>query len=284
MPFHEDPQVRDIVQSHIEQVMKLEESEAERLRKRYRQIRQELRDRLDVLNQDTFTAQRVRSVLVQIEGALEAMKFGLDDGMREAAKKAALRGSDDLIREIEQFDSIFSGAVREINIDRVLIAENTENYLFNRYDASISAYSEALRSQVARQISDFAIEEIPMTEVVSRISRFFIGEEWKVMRLARTEIHHVYNMSRQNTLFAVADDEPTLKKTLFHPMDERTGKDSKQAAAKDLVVDVDKPFKYTFQRRRADGSIVEEERVFMVPPDRPNDRSIMVPYSKEWEN
>ena len=68
---------------------------------------------------------------------------------------------------------------------------------------------------------------------------------------------------------------PDLKKSLFHPMDNRTAKDSKLAAHLNLVVDIDKPFKYTFNGK---------ERVFFNPPDRPNDRAIITAYRKAWDN
>jgi len=76
---------------------------------------------------------------------------------------------------------------------------------------------------------------------------------------------------------------PDLKKTLVHPMDHRTAADSKQAAAKNLIVNVDKEFSYTYVRTLKDGTIRREERTFMIPPDRPNDRSIVVPYRDDWD-
>ena len=94
-----------------------------------------------------------------------------------------------------------------------------------------------------------------------------------------TNPNQFYIQEKRALEIALAD----LKKTLFHPMDSRTASDSKQADRLDLVVDVDKPFQYTFKRRLADGTIRKEKRVFMTPPDRPNDRSVMVPYKKDWE-
>lgn len=283
MPFHEDDRVQKLVQNHIDQISSLEEDKVKLLQKRYKAIRQDLRDRLDVIGSGTFTAQRLRSILLQVETALEAMRKGLQDEMSAASTEAAILGSEDLIREVERFDNIFTGAAREINVDTVLVSSQTTNYLFNRHEASLEAYSADLRSNISRRMSDLAIQEVPTSQIVSDLGKFFLGEEWKLMRLARTEVHHTYNLSRQNTLFRVAADDNALKKTLFHPMDHRTDDDSKQAAAKELVVAVDEPFQYTFRRKRSDGSIVEVERVFMVPPDRPNDRSIMVPYKKSWD-
>jgi len=66
---------------------------------------------------------------------------------------------------------------------------------------------------------------------------------------------------------------PDLMKTLMHPIDKRTGDDSKLAARLRLVVPIDEPFVYKWNG---------ETREFMAPPDRPNDRAILVPYSTSW--
>ena len=76
---------------------------------------------------------------------------------------------------------------------------------------------------------------------------------------------------------------PDLKKALMHPIDSRTGQDSKQLAKENPVVDIDEPFVFTFVRRNKDGSVVEDRREFMFPPDRPNDRAILVPFREEWD-
>jgi hypothetical protein len=66
---------------------------------------------------------------------------------------------------------------------------------------------------------------------------------------------------------------PGLKKALIHPMDARTADDSKMLSKINPIVDINEPFRYTYGKH---------ERVFMYPPDRPNDRAILVPYKKEW--
>ena len=66
---------------------------------------------------------------------------------------------------------------------------------------------------------------------------------------------------------------PDLKKTLYHPMDKRTGEDSKWLNKNNLIIPVDEPFKYTWN-----GQV----REYMAPPDRPNDRSILIPYRESW--
>lgn len=274
--FFEQVDSDGIVERHIQEVLKLEETQARSLLSRYREIRGDLRDRLDSIRGNTFTAQQLRGVLVQVDSAIEAMNESLKAGMSESALKSAKKGIEHNVKEIKRFDRMFAGAVTPINLDNVLIASDTNNLLLSKYDASLDAYSSAIRSQVANSLTNAAIEELPLSEVVSRMGQFWMGEEWKLTQIARTELHNVYNLGKLNSMTEVKDNYlPNLQKTLFHPMDARTGRDSMYAARKNLIVDLDKPFEYTWQGKK---------RSYMTPPDRPNDRSILVPYRANWNN
>lgn len=272
--FFEEVDSDGIVEAHIKEVLKLEESQARSLLTRYREIRADLRDRLGSVRGDTFTAQQLRGVLAQVEGAINAMNTSLKEGMGSASEKAATKGIEDLLSEIRRFDQIFKGAVTPINLNAALIAQDVNNLLVSKYQSSLDSYSEQLRSQIANTLTNAAIEEVSLDQVVNRLGQFFVGEEWKLTQIARTELHNVYNLGKQQGMEETQERFlPDLKKTLFHPMDARTGADSKYVARKNLIVDIDKPFEYTWKGQK---------RTYMVPPDRPNDRSILVPYRETW--
>lgn len=272
--FFDEVDSMGIVEGHIQKVLKLEDSQARALLSKYREIRGNLRDRLDALRADTFTAQQVRGVLAQVDGAIIAMNESLKGNIGPGTQKLALQGVENLMSEMNKFQSTFSGAATPINLNVALIAQDTSNFLINRYQTSIDSYSEGLRSQITQSITNAAIEEIPFSELTQRMGQFFLGEEWKLSQIARTELHGVYNLAKMNGMTEIRDNYlPDLKKTLINPMDSRTGADSKFVESKHLIVDIDKPFQYTWQGKT---------RTYMSPPDRPNDRSIMVPYRAIW--
>jgi hypothetical protein len=284
MSFFDTVDDLGIVESHIKKLETLEESESKELLKRYREIRQELRDRLDRLPPDSFTAQQLRIVLLQMEMATASMGSSMKDRIRPILLKMTGRGLDDLVSEIQAFSEKFTGAGVPINVNRSLVAEDASNFLVNRFETSIDAYSADVRKLLTMQISQAALEQVPLPSLVGRLSRFLIGEEWKLLRIARTELHHVYGLGKLKGMEAIAETTlPDLQKTLIHPMDSRTADDSKQLANLNPVVDIDKPFRFTYTRRLKNGEVRKDERVFMVPPDRPNDRSVLVPYRKIWE-
>ncbi len=278
MPYFEDVDALKIAENHIREIQQMEEDKAKKLLQMYRRVRRDLRDRLDVMADDDrgkFTAQRMRGVLLQVELAIATMGDSLKRGIEPEALEIAKKANEHLIKEIEKFSQEFEGAILPIDLDVVSLAQDTNNFLINRYQVSIDSYSEQVRSVITQQITRSAVEEVGLAELVRRISRFFIGEEWKLLRIARTELHNVYNLSKLNGMKETKEKfVPDLKKALIHPMDARTAEDSKQLANLDPIMPVGKPFKYSYKGK---------ERVFMTPPDRPNDRAIMIPYRDEWD-
>lgn len=276
MDFFEQVDTIGIVEDHVQRVLRLEESKAKALLRRYKEVRQELRDRLDRFPEGTFTNQQLRGVLVQVDAAIYAMNKGLKDGMGEVSPEVALLGVEDQIDEIQKFEKYFTGAVVPININAQLIADDTDNFLINKYEASINAYSEGIRSMLVTNLTNETLMESSLSSVVRRLGTFFQGEEWKLLRIARTELHNIYNLGKMNGMLETRDQVlPDLMKTLIHPMDARTGADSKAMAQKNPIVPIDEPFVQYWKG---------EKRVYMTPPDRPNDRAILVPYRKDWEN
>ncbi len=284
--FLADSTVEDLIQNNIAQVDKLEEEQQRKLLRIFRRVRQDLQDRLLIIREGTFTEQQLNVVLVQVQAAILAIKQDLQKGLVDASEILGQRGISDLIREVKRFSKKFEGSVQPINIDAAVIASRAQTFLVNKHEASLSAYSEALRSQITTQITQSMIgrdtSQRTVSQLVSNVGRFFVGEEWKLTRIVRTELHNIYNYSKLEAMNDARAGIPDLKKSLMHPIDNRTGEDSKQLAEQNPIVDMDEPFVFTFVRQRQSGPPVRERREFMFPPDRPNDRAILVPFRKEW--
>lgn len=273
MGFFEDSTMEKIAQGNIKKLQNLEEKEAKKMLALFKRVRVELQDRLLTVPGETFTEQQLRVTLTQVEAAIVALREVLKMGISESANVVAQTGVKDLEGEVEKFSKHFEGTKQPINLDAVRIGLDTKNFLINRYESSLEAYSESLRSHLTQGLTESLIARRSYGEVVSELNRFFAGEEWKVHRIARTELHNVYNLAKQKGMEETKEILPDLKKALIHPIDDRTGEDSKLAARLNLVVDVNKPFKYTYK-----GKV----REYMTPPDRPNDRSVLVPYREDW--
>jgi len=276
MAFFETVDSLGIVEGHIKRVLKLEDNEARTLLRKYREVRRDLRDRLDRMPEGTFSNQQMRGVMTQVDAAIIAMTRSLAGGIKDSSTAFAIIGVKDSIAELEKFEKRFTGAVTPININRQLVAANVSNFLINRHDSSIEAYSADVRGQLVRNLTNEMLMQSSNSAVVQKLGQFFNGEEWKLQRIARTEFHNIYSQSKLESFKGVKESAlPKLMKALIHPMDGRTGDDSKKVNALNLVAELDEPFRYKWQ-----GKV----REFMTPPDRPNDRSVLVPFEKSWNN
>jgi hypothetical protein len=271
----QNQQTYKMMSDHVKEIESMEDKKALKLIRQYREIRNSLRDRLDQVDSRTFTAQQMRGVLMQIDSALLEMQHRLGEGMKDAVNDVSIKGIEHLFQEYEYFNETFTGAVSQIDVDKIEIVQETSNLLFNRYDASIAAYTQDLRAKLALGLTQAVIEETSYPRVIKNLSSFFLGEEWRLQRIVRTELSNVYNISKQNTMTELVDSGqiPKLKKTLFNPMDARTANDSKFVEQLHLIVDIDEPFVYTYKGKKYQG---------MTPPFRPNDRAVLIPYSEDW--
>jgi len=278
MSFFQDSTVQDLVQSSIEKVDSLEESEQRKLLKIFRKVRQELQDRLLAIPPGTFTEQQMNVTLIQVDAAIRAINRDLKRGMVDSSEIMATVGISHLVKEITKWSKHFEGSVTPLNFEAILGVIDSKTFLVNKYEASIDAYSSALRAQITSNIAQSMImrdtQDRTVSRLVSDVGRYFMGEEWKLNRIVRTEMHQVYNYSKMKGMIKVQENTiPDLKKSLMHPMDMRTGEDSKALSKDNPVVDIDQPFVFTWNGKK---------RVFQFPPDRPNDRSILVPYRESW--
>lgn len=275
MSFFGESEVEDLSELHIEKVRKLEDREATRILKLYRDVRVELRDRLDTLPEGSFSAQQLRGTLYQVELAIAEMVRILGSEMESSSEDVAGLGVEHLETELKKWEKVFRGAVVPINLDAVRIASDTSSFLFNKYEASLRSYGEQLRAVFASELTNASIEGVNTSQIIRRVGQTFLGEEWKLQRLVRTELHNVYNVGKMRGMEELVETSmPDLKKTLFHPMDNRTAADSKALNRNNPIIPIDEPFKFKWQGKL---------RVFMSPPDRPNDRSILVPFREGWE-
>lgn len=275
--FFDDDEVKDVALGHIEKIRDLEDKEASKVLRLYKRVRQELRDRLAMQTPGTFTSQKMQGSLLQIELAIQEMNKNLKSEMGSSAQLVAEKGVENLIRELEKYNKVFRGGVMPINLNAVEVATDTKNFLFNRYESSIQSYGELLRARMANGLTESVIAQDNVSEVMDRVAKTFMGEEWKLQQIVRTELHNVYNLGKLNGMTDLWDEGngsiPDLKKTLFHPMDTRTGEDSKRLNKNNPVVSVDEPFVEYSTGKRLE---------YMAPPNRPNDRAILIPYREVW--
>jgi len=112
-------------------------------------------------------------------------------------------------------------------------------------------------------------------EAVERVvgtSGVFEREAWRAERIVRTELSHSYGVVKQRAMESTREEMPDLQKRLVATFDNRTGEDSKELNGQ--TVPVDQPFLW----KKPNGETVR----YMQPPNRPNDREVVIPWRAAW--
>ncbi len=276
MGFFKDVDETKLIERHIRRIVGLENVEARLLMNHYKDARKRIMSDLLASRADSFTEEKLNILLAQIDNGIRFLNIQLKNQTRDGFDFAYEQGVEDSTSEVNLFNKKFSSADEmTIPVDIILLSTNRRIILLNQYMSSIESYNESLRNKIQRELTQGLIAKTPYSTLVGNISNHMVDDEWKIHRIARTELHNIYNISKMDGLTKIKENYlPNLQKTLIHPMDARTGQDSIELAEQNPIVDIDKPFiqKYNSKVYR-----------FMAPPNRPNDRAILVPYRAVWE-
>lgn len=285
MGFFEDVDAIGIAELNAKRILEMEDEEGERVIETFRNVRTELRQRLAKWNgsrlRERFTAQRLRGTLLQIEEALAAWEGPLAEAMTGSAERASIFSIESLQDELRAYDQFYLGATVPINLDAMRIASEQHNLLINQYSVSFLKWTDQTRGMIQQGLIEALAREDTNEQVIARLLKHFLGYEWQLRRIVRTEMHSIYNTSKiRGMQEARGRFMPDLMKCLFHPMDHRTAEDSKLLAKMNPIIPINKPFRYTYM---PGGSKKQYYREFMAPPDRPNDRAVLIPYRASWQ-
>jgi len=279
MPFFEDIDDLKILERNAARIEGLEMRQASRLIKLYKEAREALKSQLLSTGDNTFTEAKLKVALIQIEQTIGQLSRKLRGELGFGQETATEQGAEDAAREMNAFEGAFAGVSTPLPVDAIIESVNAENFLFNQFETSVDSYNQRLRGGFQNVLGQSLLQRKSWSQAVYDMERVFNAEEWVLARIVRTELHNIYNVAKNRGFENIQQNYlPDLKKTLYHPMDSRTGSDSKTAAVKNLIVALDQSFKYSF--KQGNKTIVRE---FFVPPDRPNDRAILIPYRDSYD-
>ncbi len=278
-----------VIHAHNKEILSLEEAQAKKILAIYKRVRQDLRDRLDLLGASyagQMEAQHVRGILVQVESGILELKQLLQEEMSQVALDTALKGIAHTTSEIIALEKLFEGRVLQIDIQAALLAESTKALKLKQYQSSMDRYGADLVDRMNRILVDAVVMQLPYHQTVSRISGatgLMASEAYRVHRIVRTELHSIYDMSRLNTLQEIKKEQINdLEKISIDPLDSRTALDS--IAVMGQIRPLNEPFRFKGQVTdpKTGESKFIEVKPFMNHPNRPNDRGSTAPYRKVW--
>lgn len=273
--FLDDLDTFSIFERNVLRLESLELGQSKRLIKAYQLAKSQIVSKLLITKNNTFTEAKLELALKNIDKALKTMRGPVNHHISQGFDAVGEQGIEDSVKEVNKLEKHYTGIIGAVPIDTIIESVNPDNFLFNKYQASMDNYSQGLRNSFRQSLTQHLIQGSTWSQAVYEIEKVFTGNEWQIPRIVRTELHNLYSLSKLKGFEEIKKEYlPDIKKTLYHPKDGRTGEDSKQLIKENLIVDLNKPFVYTFNNKK---------RVFMTPPDRPNDRAILIPYRKSYD-
>ena len=214
--------------------------------------------------------------------AMAAISRGITDlQARQAAEltratpAVARSGHARLIVLLSTLDREFSGSVRPLTFAPLAWLETQTREIgrirLREYTRSFALYGATAVQSVEDELAKLALTGQPWTKARDKVwaaVRDVVGErQWMVDRILRTETAAIYNGTALAGLIAEDSAASPMLKRLVATFDNKTGRDSVRVHGQ--VRPVREPF--------FDGT-----RYYQAPPNRPNDREILVPHRAEW--
>lgn len=254
-----------------------------RLRGIYETSRAELEQRLASLRRrgmgQSFSAHHARTMLIQVNQALLDFQGKLGAHLTANGKIAGQLGQRHLINSIKKLEKKFSGHAPVLQAEQAAVLQRvfskTQPALLNRYKKSERLYGRPVVKKIREQLALSLAQGQTVDEAVDRVAGVggvFDGQRWRAERIVRTELSYTYGVVQYRQMQEVRKELPDLERKLIATFDDRTGADSKELHGQ--VQPMGEPFVW----EKPNGERVE----YMMPPNRPNDREVVIPWRPAW--
>lgn len=233
---------------------------------------------------DSFTAAQMRAALAQVRAVLAPLQHGLLQSAQEIGKESAEQGAGDAVDYIQRAEQEYRGSARPIPFDTASMVDEAvrgsdasvlrrlagdpahpaQPGVLQRYGTgTIGLFEQAMQQRLIQGKSwDEARQDLVDASPFLQGKPAFWSE-----RILRTESMFQHNAAGQQTLEQVHDAVGGMLKVLCATFDARTGSDS--IAVHGQVRRVSEAFQSWFGP-------------YMHPPNRPNDREVVVPHNVAW--
>ena len=274
MDFFDEIDSVKILERNANKIEGMELNSARKLLKQYKKASEALKLELLSTPDNSFTEAKLKNTLFQVERTIRELEVNNKPHIKTFFDDMSDFGVEDSAKEVNALEKHFNGISNAIDVDSIIESTDPDSFLFNNFESSVSTYNQTLRNGFQKSLTDSLIQQKSWSQAVWDMEQVFSLSEYALARIVRTELHGIYAGAKYNGFLSVKDQYlPDLKKTLYHPMDSRTGQDSVAMKKANLITNMDKPFEFSFNGK---------QYTFMYPPNRPNDRAILIPYRENW--
>ena len=241
------------------------------------------------LGDGTFTRAQMEVTLKQIREVTQTLVKRINPLVQDAANDASEASADGVHAYLNAAEKHFTGINQGLALDETAMtdaamagqkASVARRLMVEHPDGKgggiLQRYGFEVVRQFERQLAIGVATRKPFDEIREALvdkSPFLQGapRSW-AERLTRTEVFGAYSRGAHAAMQRAQEDIGDMVRILVATFDARTGADS--YAVHGEVRGMNEPFEYVDY----DG----EHTTFMTPPNRPNDREVVVAHRKAW--
>lgn len=263
------------------------------LRKFYDAAQAELARKLNRLirtgRKETMSYMQLRQLLEQVKIAQAEIAARLAEGLKPAAREAQAEGVRQVARTYVDLERKFTGATITVPIEEAAtfagLIEDRAPSLIRSIERSFKRYGATVTAKIEQELAlSLATGETPL-DAIARVERAADIEWWRAERIVRTECASGFNAGHVASTKALADEVDGVflrwceyvDDTTGRPLDDRVAFDS--LALHGQVVPVGTPFVMPPDERV---SAKLWGKTYTQGPNRPNDRSVTMPWRPHW--
>jgi hypothetical protein len=277
-----------LFEAHLHQLKRVVEKRGVKgLETLYKEARSDIYDRLlrSGKASQKATPVQLRAMLGQVDAVLSKMGSDVETHLKDVGMLAAELGGEHAVKEYKLLEEHFRGTTPVLDLDKASVfrnmVEGVDSSLLRRYRLQSQSWSLNAISAMENRLSIGALSGKPLEDMIRDAmdaGGVLDEQRWKAERIVRTEMAHAHGATKHEAMKRTSEElgDDSLQKRLIETFDDRTGDDSFLIHGQ--TVPINKPFSY---KRKKAGAWVKIE--FMHPPNRPNDRAVVIPWDPAWE-
>jgi hypothetical protein len=282
--------IQQVIDLHRRQLAGLIETQGVgRLREIYRRSAEELQEKLARLARigrgQVFGAHHIRLVQAQVSQGVHELERGIKEVLVDRGAVGLKLAPEHVVEAANALHDVFGSPTPIVQAEQAGVFQNLYRgvppSLLDRFEKSSRLYGQPVVQGIRDALSLAIVQKESLDQAVDRVagtSGIFRGQRWRAERIVRTELSWGYGVAKQRGMEVLRDQHvPGLQKRLVATHDNRTGLDSLELDGQ--TVDVDKPF--VWHVKNAKGR-VKRTVLYMQPPNRPNDREVVIPWNPGW--
>lgn len=241
----------------------------------------------------TFDAYQKRLILAQLAHGQHYVAKKVGGELEDAARDTQHDVLRALPRAITRLENEFRGTAPVVPIEDVArfqgIITGRRDSMLRRHETSLDKYGQRNVAKVEDALSQSLLQGETHTEAIDRVSEVLHGQWWQGERIVRSELSWAASATQVDGIAVAREVIPDLQiqwRELVSddgmPLDDRVGVDSLSLHEQVIVPGG----MFVCPPRTPTGEEVPDslslERI-AHPPNRPNDRSSVVPWRSGWE-